>query len=345
MGGKLLDYKGDALRGRGILREKRWAAFLLMALALVVLAALDLLLGSVFYSPRELLEGLMAGRESSGYRILVYARLPRMLAAILAGTAFSLSGLICQSALNNAMASPSVLGTNAGAGFAVALFQAFSGDPRLLPFAAFLGSLSATFAACGAARAAGASRMTLILAGVAISALFSAGTNTVAVLYPDALPGLRAFQLGGLSGITAMELVAPGIVIAIGFVAVILGGAELEVLGLGDETSFSLGLAPMVYRYLFLALAALLAGAAVSFAGLIGFVGLLIPHSARRIIRDGKRGQALASALLGSCLLLLCDIISRSAFAPNELPVGVTVAFPGSIFFLCLLLRDRRRSL
>ncbi|MDR1642347.1 MAG: iron ABC transporter permease, partial [Clostridiales bacterium] len=234
------------------IKTARWVVFLLMLLALVVLAVLDLLLGSVFYSPRELFDGLMAGQESSAYRILVYARLPRMLAAILAGTAFSLSGLICQSALNNAMASPSVLGTNAGAGFAVALFQAFSGDPRLLPFAAFLGSLSATFAACGAARAAGASRMTLILAGVAISALFSAGTNTVAVLYPDALPGLRAFQLGGLSGITVKELFVPGIIIAGCLVIALFCGTELEVLGLGDETSYSLGLDPTVFRYLFL---------------------------------------------------------------------------------------------
>jgi iron complex transport system permease protein len=122
---------------------------------------------------------------------------------------------------------------------------------------------------------------------------------------------------------------------------VLLGG-ELEILGLGESTALSLGLNTRFYRFIFLILAAAMAGAAVSFSGLLGFVGLIIPHIARMIVKGNRRMILLMSALIGASFLILCDMVARTAFAPFELPVGILISFMGVPFFLWILFRERR---
>jgi iron complex transport system permease protein len=320
------------------------AGVLLMTAALL----LSLCLGAARLSLSDTLRGLSAGSASPEGRILYFVRLPRALAAAIAGAGLASAGVIIQAVLANPLAGPGVIGVNAGAGFGVALCGAFlpiTAAVWLSPAAAFAGALCAVLLVYGISSRAGASRMTLLLSGVAISSLMTAGINTVTTLVPDALGGMNAFHVGGFSGISADRLLPAGILIPAGIALACLLGRELDILSLGEETARMLGLNTGLYRFLFLLIAAALAGAAVSFAGLLGFVGLIVPHSARFLAgSDNSARLLLISALIGATFLMVCDAISRTAFSPYELPVGIFVAFLGAPFFLRLLFRRSGRA-
>lgn len=324
--------------------KKSAPAILVCTVSLLLAALLALSLGAVHLSLPALFDGLK-NTDSPAGRILLHVRVPRLLAAALAGAGLAVSGVLIQTVLQNPLASPGIIGVNAGAGLSVALCMVLlPGMVLVLPFAAFLGALAAVLLVYGAARRAGASRMTLVLSGVALSSLLTAGINTLVTLYPDIMTGLRDFQNGGFAGVSAGPLLPAGLVILFGLLASLLFAGELDVLGLGEITASSLGLPVRFYRFLFLALAAALAGAAVSFAGLLGFVGLIVPHMARFILRGGgKRPLLLLSALMGAAFLILCDTAARVLFAPFELPVGILIAYLGVPFFLWLLFRERRK--
>lgn len=314
----------------------------LCALTLVA-AALSLGIGSVEIKPAEVLDAL-TGRDtaSTAARIVLYSRLPRTSAAMLAGAALAVSGAIIQTVLDNPLASPSVIGVNSGAGLAVALVCAAAPSAqRYTPLAAFGGALAGVFLVEGLSRRTGASRMTVILAGVAISALFGAGIDTAVTLVPDAMGGVTDFRIGGFTGVTMARL-AP----AAGLIAVSLGvtlslSQQMDVLSLGGDTAQSLGLSVRPVRFVLLVLAAALAGAAVSFCGLMGFVGLIVPHTMRQLRGGGSLSLILSSVLGGAFFVTLCDLLARVLFSPFELPVGILLAFAGAPFFLWLLFRQR----
>ena len=160
-------------------------------------------------------------------------------------------------------------------------------------------------------------------------------------LFPDALNGYSDFRIGGFSNLT-MAKVAPAFwIILICLSLTMIFSNELDVLSLGSETAQSLGLPVRRVRIGMLALAAALAGAAVSFAGLLGFVGLIVPHIARRLFGEESRKLVLASALGGAALLTFCDVAARTLFAPYELPVGIVMSLTGAPFFIWLLLHQR----
>ena len=188
----------------------------------------------------------------------------------------------------------------------------------------------------------GATKITLVLAGVAISNILSAGVDAIVTFAPEALNAYSDFRIGSLENLTMQRLLYPAIVTALAMAAALLMTNELDVLMLGADTAESLGMKAGRVRILLLAVAAALAGAAVSFAGLLGFVGLIAPHMMRRFTGDEARYLLPASALGGAALLLICDTASRTLFAPYELPVGITLAFIGGPSFIWLLLRQRR---
>ena len=317
-----------------------WAALA----ALTVLAALgSLWFGSVRVSPGEVLSALL-GRSagSTAAKIVLYSRLPRTCAALLSGAALAVSGAVIQTVLNNPLASPGIIGVNSGAGLAVAvLCAAAPSAQRLSPFAAFGGAVVGVLLVLGLAERTGASRMTLVLAGVAISNLFSAGIDAVVTLVPDALTGVTDFRIGGFHGVTMARLALPAVLIAVSLLAVFSLSQQLDILALGSDTARSLGLPVGPVRVALLVLAAALAGAAVSFSGLLGFVGLIVPHSMRRLAGEDSLPLLLSSALGGACFVTVCDLLARVLFAPFELPVGVVLAFTGAPFFLWLLFRQR----
>ena len=265
------------------------------------------------------------------------------MAAILAGCALSLAGLVLQTVLNNALAGPSIIGVSSGAGLFTALITFFPAYLTLIPLAAFAGALIATLLVYFIAKKTGASRMTIVLSGAAVSSFLGAFTDTILTIKPDTAISRIGFLIGGLSGVTMDGIKLPGILIFISFVLVFIFSYDLNVLSLGDETAKSLGLNVAKFRFIFIVLSSLLAGSAISFAGLLGFIGLIVPHAARFIIGYDNRLLVPVTALLGSSFALFCDILARTIFAPYEIPVGIIMSFLGGPFFIYLLLKQRRR--
>lgn len=324
---------------------KRSAAALGALLAAALLLSVGC--GSQWYTPARLWQALCAADAADPvWRILCFVRLPRTAAAVLAGAALGVAGALIQSVLNNAMASPNVIGVNAGAGLGALLAASLvPGAAALLPGAAFAGALAAALFIWMLAAVAGLSRTTLILAGVTVSSILTACMNTLKLLFPDAAVGSTAFLLGTLSGVTTAQVQRALPWLAAGFVLAALLAADLNVLQLGEDMAAGLGLPVARVRFAALLTAALLAGAAVSFAGLLGFVGLLAPHIARRLVGGDNRCLLPVTALASADLMLLCDVAARVLFAPFELPVGVLLSLVGGPFFLFLLLRRKRSRL
>jgi len=283
--------------------------------------------------------------QSPAWRILVHVRLPRTIAAVIAGSALSGAGLILQSVLRNPLASPSIIGVNSGAGLGALLVAAFlPGMAALTSAAAFLGAVLSVFAVYLLARLTDASRMTIVLSGVAVNSLLGACMDAIVTLVPDAALGRSAFSIGGFANVTLVQLRFALPFWLIGTIVPLLLARELDIMTLGDETAHSIGLNPERCRLIFLVCAALLAGAAVSFAGLLGFVGLIVPHITDRLLGDNRRLRMPITLLSGSILCLVCDIAARILFAPYELPVGILLAFLGAPFFMYLLIKRKRSN-
>ena len=312
------------------------------ALLAVLAAVLSICIGAVTVPPEELLAAL-TGQGSGTYRaIILYVRMPRTAGCLVSGAALAVSGAVIQTVLSNPLASPNVIGINAGAGAAVALCCAVA--PTMVgitPLAAFAGAFGSALLVLTISQRAGASRMTLILTGVALSSIFSALVDLVVTLAPDALNGYSDFRVGGLDSVTMARVTPAAVVGAVCLAGVLLLTNELDLLALGSETAQSLGLRVEKMRVILLALAAGLAGAAVSVAGLIGFVGLIVPHLIRRFLGEESRPLVIGCAFGGAALLTVCDTAARTLFAPYEIPVGVVLSLGGGPFFLWLLLRRK----
>ena len=250
-----------------------------------------------------------------------------------------------QAVLQNPLASPNIIGVNSGAGLMVLLCSAFfPAMDALLPFAAFLGALATAMLIFALAMGPGVSRITLVLTGIAMSSILGAGMNCIMILYPDAYIGASTFLVGGLSGLTMNSLKFPAMYSLIGLILAMLMRRDMNIISLGTDTAKSLGMSVNRTRFLLIFTAAILAGAAVSFAGLIGFVGLVVPHAIRFLIGNDNRYLVPASAFGGASFVILCDLVSRMAFAPYVLPVGILLSFIGGPFFIYLIIRNRRSN-
>lgn len=315
----------------------------ILAVAVVVASAAALCLGSQGYSLAQIWQAICSQEESDPvWRVMSYVRLPRMLGGLFSGAALAVAGVLLQAVLNNAMASPNVIGVNAGAGF-FALFAMvlLPAVPGAMQFASFLGALGCSMLVYFLAWRAGLSRTTLVLAGLAVSGMLTAGINTLKLLWPEVVASSPGFLTGGLSGVTMRMLGAASPYFLIGILLALFLAVDLNVLCLGEESAVGLGLHVTRTRFLGILAAALLAGAAVSFAGLLSFVGLLAPHIARRLIGTDHRVLVPAAALLGAAFVVVCDIAARLLFSPFELPVGILLSLIGGPFFLSLLLHRK----
>lgn len=318
-----------------------FAGLALLFVLLVLSVLLSLGLGSAFLSPSELFKS-MGDKGSAAYRIFMYARLPRVLGGMVAGCSLAVSGALLQAVLNNSLAGPNIIGINAGAGLATLLAMAFFPYAAyLMPAASFIGALGAAMLIYFIAHISRASRTTLILSGVAISSVINAASSMIKTLFPDIAISFTSFSIGSLSGVTMEQVKWAALYSFIAMSAALLLSHDINILVLGDETASSLGLNVALYRFILIALAALLAGSAVSLGGLIGFVGLLVPHMARMLFGSDNRIVIPSSAVMGACAVLLCDLIGRTVFAPFELHVGIILSIIGGIYFIFLILRRK----
>ena len=334
-----------AVRRSGSLKAPFVAVASVAVLAAVTAAGF--LAGSSSVSLGDLLAWATGGDVSAAAKsILVNVRLPRVLAALLAGGALAVAGAIIQAVLDNPLASPNIIGINSGAGLFVLV--AASVFPQVLwlpPLAAFLGALVTALVIFGISLGANTSRLTVVLAGIAITTVFGAGMNTILIVNPDAYIGSSTFLVGGLAGVLMDDLLWPAVYIAAGLAAALFAAGKLNIMALGDDTAHALGMNVGACRLAMLGLAAVLAGAAVSFAGLLGFAGLIIPHLVRFFVGHDNRLVMPLSAVAGAAFVVVCDLLSRVLFAPYEVPVGILMAFLGGPFFIYLILKNRRGSL
>lgn len=316
---------------------------LVMALMLFCALLLGVVLGSTKLSLAELWRGLFWKEEvHTASIILYYLRLPRVFAALLAGVGLSVSGVLLQSVTGNALAAPNIIGVNSGAGFCCILLLTFLPQvSAALPFAAALGAFGTTLLIVSVAAKLNAFRGTVILCGIAFTSVLNAGISLLSLLDSDVLTAYNAFSVGGLSGVKFEQLWLPAVIIFTCLILSLVLSRRIHLLCLGDSLAASLGVRVRALRLVCLLCASASAAAVVSFAGLLGFVGLVVPHIARRLAGQRTSHVLITSAFVGATLVILADLLGRVLLAPTEIPVGVIMALIGAPFFFILLLQRR----
>lgn len=282
--------------------------------------------------------------------VIEQLRMPRIIAGALVGAALGASGAMMQGLFRNPMADPGIIGVSSGGAVGAVLAIAFGAHTAFylaLPTFAFIGALGAAFLVYGIAMAGGRFSMaTLLLAGIAVSSFLGAIVSTVLVVVPrnDALREILFWLAGGLDGRTweHVRIAAPMI---LGGMAVMLAFArDLNLLMLGDDEARSLGVRVSVARPVIIAAAALATGTAVAVAGIISFVGLVVPHILRLIFGPDNRVLVPLSALGGAVFVVLADTLARTVIQPAEFRVGILTSLVGAPFFIFLLLRNKRHA-
>lgn len=303
-------------------------------------------LGSVFFDTKSFFSALLGLDGYSTESVIIYTlRLPRTVAGLLAGAGLGVSGVLLQSVTDNKMASPGLIGVNSGAGFAVILALSLPFFPiKLIPLAAFLGAFLATLAIIAIAGRMGMTKNTVVLSGIAFSAILSAGISLLSLLDADVLVSYNAFSVGSLAGAELDGLLLPAILIISAIAAAIAAARRINLLALGAPIATSLGVNVKALRVACMLVASASAGAAVSVVGLLGFVGLMSPHIARALVGADARRLIPAAAIVGADLVLAADLCGRVIFAPGEMPVGVLMALLGAPFFLGILLKGGHRD-
>lgn len=315
---------------------------------LIVSSFFALLLSSAaalcFGSTRLDLWAVLTGTGEDAQSIILWQlRLPRLLAGILAGVGLSAAGVLLQSVTANALASPNIIGINSGAGFAVISLLTFAPTAgQWTPLAAFCGAFAAAMVILLAAGRLSGSKLTVLLVGIAITTLLNAAISFLSLLDEGVLAQYNHFTVGSLKAVRLRELGLPAILIGVSFASALLLAPKLNVLCLGDEAAAALGVRVKAVRLAAMACAAMSAAAVVSFAGLLGFVGLIIPHIARRLVGENPKRMLLSGGLLGGILVVLADLLGRVLLAPSEVPVGIFMSAIGAPYFLVLLLRRNR---
>lgn len=311
---------------------------IILIISLVILFVVNITFGSTDISLADFFNSIN-NPKSNAYVVIRYLRLQRIEACILVGAALSVAGLLLQTMLNNSLAAPGIIGINSGAGLAVVIssliIDATTFQISIITFlGAFLASLTIYF--LGAVT--GASRNKLILAGVALSRLFSAIADTICFFVPNALSNRVIFNLGSFSNITTNKLIFSAVLIIIALIAAIIISRYLNILALGDEVATSLGLNVKRCRFILLIIVSILCSGAVSLVGLLSFLGLIVPHIVRKLIGvEDHRRLVIATIFFGADLTLFCDLIARTIFIPYEIPVGIIMALIGIPFFIYLL--------
>jgi len=322
-----------------MIRTNRKSVVVAALLLLVLFLVLGVTVGGVPLSFRDLWSG---GMEGDTARLLASLRFPRVALAAIVGACLALAGAALQALLKNPLADPFLLGTSGGAATGAALAALAGLSPLLSPPAAFAGAVASSFGVAALARRRGRLDLQrLLLAGLIANAFFSALLLLVfSVASGEAARTMLFWMMGSLTDATAGKAAAL-LPYAVAAGAVLLFSASrLNLFAVGEENAAALGVdTEKSKRIVFLA-ASLLTGAAVAFAGVIGFVGLLVPHAARAVTGNDQRVLLPVAALFGAALLVVADAFARTAFAPAELPIGAVTASIGAPLFAWMLLRN-----
>jgi iron complex transport system permease protein len=288
--------------------------------------------------------GVHSRLGSTDSAIVWQLRAPRVVLAALVGGMLAIAGGAYQGSFRNPLVDPYLLGTAAGAGLGATLAITESLPSGLLPVAAFVGASVAVFGAYVLGRSVGGVRSTgtLILAGVTITAFMTAMQTFVQQQHADTLQEVYSFLLGGFGAATWHDVAICAPYVAVSSIVILLHRRVLDVLSLGDEEAASLGIDVRRTRLIIVVAATIGTAAAVSVSGLIGFVGIIVPHTVRLLVSTSYRAIIPLALVLGGAFLVLADILARTIMSPAELPIGVVTAFFGAPFFAVVLRTTRR---
>ncbi|MEK8128078.1 iron ABC transporter permease [Paenibacillus filicis] len=323
--------------------------FAVLAALIVLVFILSMNTGSIKLTPTEVFKTLFGSGTAKQHLILFEFRLPRIVISVLIGAGLAVSGCILQGLTRNALADPGILGINAGAGLMVVLFIMFFPSDKaspifFLPFLALLGAgaTAAIIFALSYVKHKGISPIRMVLSGIAVAAGIAAAMIILTIkLDPNKYQFVAIWLAGSIWGTSWKFVVVllPWLIVLLPFA--LYKARTLNVMNMGDMTAVGLGTRVSRERLLLLLTAVALAGSCVAVGGAIGFVGLIGPHLARQLV--GSRHQFLipASALVGSLLLLVADLIGRVILQPSEIPTGIVVAVIGAPYFLYLLARSK----
>ncbi len=331
------DTKGQGGKSK-VLRLTVLVIFCIFTAAAMILS---LVFGSADIPLPRILQILFGPVSGTDGMVIWNIRFPRNIVGALVGANLAVSGAILQAVMKNPLADPGIVGVSSGAGLAGVIMLIFMpAASLLLTPVAFIGAMLSAGAVYALAWKNGIRPSRIILAGVAVSAFLGSGISALLVFYADRVQGALLWMVGGLSARSWPQVEALFPYTVLGLVFAFCGAKALTILSLGDETARGLGLPVEKVRFLMTCVAALLAAGAVSIAGLIGFVGLVVPHIVRLIIGSDYKYLVPGSAVLGAGILVLCDTLGRVVFAPIEIPAGIIMAFLGAPFFLFLLRRS-----
>ncbi|MEK5460204.1 iron ABC transporter permease [Bacillus sp. FSL R5-0293] len=331
-------------------KKKYQRTMLMIFFAIVAVFLISLNTGEIRISPKDTLKTLFGFGSEMDELVLFEFRLPRMVIALLVGASIAVSGAIWQGVSQNGLADPGILGVNAGAGFAVVLFifafqgtMTNSGDLTIfiLPLFAFVGAGFAAFLIYVLAWKKGITPVRLILTGIGVNAAFSAAIVVIQLkMSPNDFNQAIVWLSGSIYGSswTYVLSVLPWMLIFL--ILALVRSRYLNIMNLGDQLSYGLGISVHKERSLLMLIAVALAGASVAVAGSISFLGLAAPHLARKLVGPKHQGMIPASALIGALLLLLADTIGRVILAPSEVPVGLVVSALGAPYFIYLLMKS-----
>ena len=336
-------------------RRRRWKLYVVLLLvALVISIIFSTCLGSTYIPPLEALKSLFnwaipSLEVNSLYeQIVIAVRLPRVVLGCLVGAALSLAGVLLQGVFRNPMADPYIIGVSSGAALGAALAIVLGLGFALLgsatiPVMAFAFAMATLLLVYNLSRVGGrVPVMTLLLSGIAVSIFLSSITAFISMFAGESLHGLYFWLLGSLSLAQWSQVMVIAPVVVSCSVAAMLYARDLNIMLMGEETATTLGVNVEDVKLIVIVISSLVTAAAVSFTGMIAFVGLMVPHMTRLIVGPDHRVLIPCSTLFGALLLVICDDIARIALAPTQIPVGVITALAGGPFFIYLLRRRKR---
>lgn len=324
---------------------------ILITLALLCFI-ISLGIGRLGITPYEVIRTLFSGiipfeqMNDTYWNTLFNIRLPRICGAFLVGAALATAGSAYQGMFQNPLVSPDILGASAGAGLGAALAIFTYQPPIMIGFMAFAGAIAAVLIACGISKLTkGNTTLTLILGGILVGSLFSAGTSYIKLIADTTsqLPEITYWLMGSLAKIDMNTVLMAGIGIIIGIIPIILLRWRLNVLTLGDDEAKSLGINTTRLRMITIISSTLITAIAVSISGVIGWIGLVIPHFCRMIFGYDLRRIIPASIILGGTFLILVDDFARN-LASIEIPIGILTAVIGVPIFAWLLISGGKRA-
>ena len=316
--------------------------FAILVVILIISIFLSISIGAVNINLSEIFKIIFNGEKTENYNIFMNIRMVRVLFAMVSGMCLAISGLLLQIVLRNPMADSGFLGISSGASFATTLVLLIIPiKSTYVPIVSFIGGISAFFIILILSNK-DSSPSKMILIGAALNAILRGGQSFLMTMYSDRLQGVITWQNGNLSGKTWNGLFSY-IIYVIPIILVIFAiKSKINVLNLSDESSLSLGVPVRKYRMFISSLAVFLAAVSVSFVGIIGFVGLLVPHIAKTLVGNNIKKTLPFSMMLGSILLLIADLFSRTIAYPIEIPIGTVMSIIGGPFFIYLISKSSK---